>query len=138
MNVLLDTDVLLDLALDRRPHSVAAVKLINHFQRHPGTGFVAWHTISNFYYMTRPSYGSTDARSFIRDLGKYIHVAKVGHQDMSYALELDLPDFEDAMQVAAAVACRAQFIVSRNTRHYRRSPIPSIKPTEILKKIFAD
>lgn len=137
MKVLIDTDVLLDLALDRKPHSGPAAQLLNYFQRHTNTGFVAWHTVSDFYYMTRPSYGAIDTRLFIRDLCKCIQVAEVGNQDMQYALDLDLADFEDAMQVAAATACRAKFIVTRNTKHYRRSPIPPVKPAEWLKKIKA-
>ena len=45
-------------------------------------------------------------------------------------------DFEDAMQVAAARACGARHIVTRNLRDYARSPIPSISPQEVLDQLF--
>ena len=55
-------------------------------------------------------------------------VAKTGTEDMRYAAGLPLADFEDAMQVAAARACGARWIVTRNLRDYTRSPIPAISP----------
>ncbi len=49
--MLLDTDVLIDVALDRRPHSDAAAKLLDRIERDPRNAFIAWHTASNFYYL---------------------------------------------------------------------------------------
>ncbi len=43
-----------------------------------------------------------------------------------YAAELPMADFEDAMQVAAARACGARYIVTRNVRDYERSPIRAV------------
>ena len=47
-----------------------------------------------------------------------------------------MPDFEDAMQVAAARACGAQAIVTRNARDFQRSPIPAIGPEDALTELF--
>ena len=43
-----------------------------------------------------------------------------------------MTDFEDAMQVAAARACGAGHIVTRNVRDYERSPIPAVSPQAAL------
>ena len=43
-----------------------------------------------------------------------------------------MTDFEDALQVAAAHACGAQHIVTRNAKDYERSPIRAISPQEAL------
>ena len=43
-----------------------------------------------------------------------------------------MTDFEDAMQVAAARACGAMRIVTRNISDYARSPIPAVTPQEAL------
>ena len=45
-------------------------------------------------------------------------------------------DFEDALQVAAARACGAQHIVTRNFRDFDRSPIPALTPAEALHELF--
>ncbi len=44
-----------------------------------------------------------------------------------------MPDFEDAMQVAAARSCGAMVIATRNVRDFAHSPIPARTPSEILK-----
>ena len=46
-----------------------------------------------------------------------------------------LADFEDAMKVAAARACGARHIVTRNVKDYQRSPIPAIRPQDALREI---
>ena len=40
------------------------------------------------------------------------------------------------MQVAAARTCGARFVVTRNARDLRRSPIPAITPHEALEALF--
>jgi predicted nucleic acid-binding protein len=134
--LLLDTDVLLDAALDRRPFSRDAVGLLNALDAHPGRACVAWHSIANFYYLTRPKLGRLDTLDFVRDLCRFAAVPATGTGDVQYALDLNLADFEDALQVAAAVACRAQFIVTRNLPHYRKSPVPAVAPAQVLSKLL--
>jgi predicted nucleic acid-binding protein len=46
-----------------------------------------------------------------------------------------MTDFEDAMQVAAAHACGAQHIVTRNIKDYTRSPIRAVSPREALSRL---
>ena len=48
--------------------------------------------------------------------------------DALATLELPLIGIEDALQVAAAMACGAQFIVTRNERDFRKSPVPTLSP----------
>ena len=62
MIFLLDTDVLLDVVLDREPHAEPASRLFDSLQKRPGTAFMAWHSVSNFYYLVRPVRGGLKAR----------------------------------------------------------------------------
>ena len=73
--ILLDTDVLIDVALDRAPHADAAAGLLDHLERAPRSSFVAWHTISNFYYLVRPVRGGAAAKDFIEGLIRFVTVA---------------------------------------------------------------
>lgn len=133
MIVLLDTDVLIDLALDRAPYADAAAGLIDALEQKPGSAFVAWHSLSNFYYMVAPSQGKHQTRDFLLDLARFVHVAPTTTESLLFAGRLDLQDFEDAiMQVAAAVACQATVIATRNIRDYRRSPEPQAVLSELL------
>ncbi len=130
--ILLDTDVLLDVALARKPHVEASAGLLSLLERRGRGAFVAWHTLPNFHYLARPVRGQDDARSFILDLTRFVVVAPTDTDAIRYAASLPLPDLEDAMQVAAARACGASVIATRNVGDFARSPIPAQAPTDIL------
>ena len=42
--------------------------------------------------------------------------------------------FEDALQVAAAMACGAQFVITRNERDFKNSPVPALNPDAFLRR----
>ena len=133
--ILIDTDILVDIAIDRQPHADAAVELSDLVQDRFEHASVAWHTISNVYYILRPISGDMAARQFIMQITSYLEVAQTGNEDVNYAIQLPMNDFEDAMQVAAARACGARAIVTRNLRDYRNSPIPAMSPQQFLNTL---
>ena len=134
--ILLDTDVLIDVALDRHPHSEPASALLDRLEHGAESAAIAWHTVSNFYYLVAPARGGADTREFIVELIRFVDVAVTGTEAVRYAAALPMEDFEDALQVAAARACSARHIVTRNVRDYRRSPIPAIDPPQALDELF--
>jgi hypothetical protein len=97
--------------------------------------FVAWHTLSNFYYLVSPTRGSEDARQFLVDLTRFVSVAPTDTDALHFAATLPLKDFEDAMQVAAAWSTGATCIATRNLKDFRSSPIPARKPGELVKEL---
>ena len=134
--MLLDTDILIDVALDRHPHAESSSELLDRIERSSRRAFVTWHTLSNFYYLVTPARGDADTRDFIAELVRFVAVAPADTPALRYAVSLPIRDFEDAMQVAAARACGAGHIVTRNVRDFGRSPIPAITPGEALAQLF--
>ena len=135
MTLLIDTDILLDVALDREPFALPASALLNRLETDPGTGFVAWHSIANFYYLVHSKRSRGYTLDFLRELTVFIQVSPCSTNAVEIALSLDMPDFEDALQASAALACRAEALVTRNLRHYRRSPVPAICPEKALESL---
>jgi len=135
--ILLDTDVLIDLALDRKPFAEPAAELLDALEQRPGRSFIAWHSLSNFYYMVAPTRGKQETRGFLLDLTRFVDVAPTTTESLLYAGRLELSDFEDALQVAAAMACRADAIATRNLRDYARSPVRAAEPQSILQELLA-
>ena len=135
MRILVDTDVLIDLALDRRPHASASSELLELLESHRADGFVAWHSASNFYYLVAPSRGGRDAREFLVDLSRFLEIAPTTTHSLRVAGRLPLTDFEDAMQVAAALACGADAIATRNVRDYARSPVEAVLPATLVRRV---
>ena len=130
--MLLDTDVLIDVALDRLPHSGPASELLNRIESGSERACIAWHSVSNLYYLVAPARGGTSTRDFIVELVRFVPVAATDTEAVRYAAALPMIDFEDAMQVAAARTCGARSIVTRNIVDYERSPIRAVTPQEAL------
>jgi predicted nucleic acid-binding protein len=133
--VLLDTDILVDVALDREPYAENAAALLDALEHRPGSAFIAWHTVSNFYYLLAPKRGRSGARAFLVDLSRFVEVARTTTESLRYAAQLKMKDFEDAMQVAAAAACEADVIATRNVRDYAKSPIRAATPGALLDEL---
>ena len=131
MKLLLDTDVLLDIALQRAEFFQDSARVLDWAEAAPGQAAVAWHSLSNLAYLVRP-----DARPFLRDLLQFVEVAPTTTEDARHALSLSFSDFEDALQVAAAQSFSASFIITRNLTHYRRSPIPALAPKQFVERHF--
>lgn len=131
MRLLVDSDVLLDVAAKREPWLRTSGGVLDLCELGAHSAFVSWHSLANLYYCTATQ-RKAGARRFIRALIRFAQVVQTGTEDMAYALDLPVPDLEDAMQAAAAVACRAHYVVTRNTRHFGKSPIPAITPAKFL------
>ena len=134
--MLLDTNILLDVVFDRHPFSEAASSLVKLLQERGEAAYISWHSVSNLYYLVSRDLGDSVAREFILEFTRFLSVAETGTEDVLYAMSLPMRDFEDAMQVAAARACGARRIVTRNARDYARSPIPAISPQEALDRLL--
>ena len=44
-------------------------------------------------------------------------------------------DFEDAVQMMAAVQAGAQYVVTRNVQDYKAGPLPALQPAELLAMV---
>jgi hypothetical protein len=51
------------------------------------------------------------------------------------AARLPMTDLEDAMQVAAALACKAEVIATRNLLDIKRSPVLARSPAAVLDEL---
>jgi hypothetical protein len=128
MRIFLDTDVLLDVALAREPHAKNSVAVLNWVQS-GGAAAIAWHSLTNCSYLLK------GGKPFLAKLLDLVEVATVGSAEARIALALPMSDVEDAFQASAALAWKADFIITRNLSNYRRSPIPAISPIAFLKKL---
>ncbi len=95
------------------------------------SGIVAWQTVSTLYYILTSFSDRKRALRFVRELAAIVEVAPADSDTLDIALSLDMRDFEDAMQVSAAMAASAEKIVTRNSRDFRNSPIAVVSPAKL-------
>jgi len=101
-------------------------------------GWLAWHSVATLAYLIERQQSAVSGRDFIRSMLGWAEVASTGRADALTALDLPMRDLEDALQAAAAMACGAQFIVTRNERDFRASPVPALNPEVFLRKYPAN
>ena len=130
--LLIDSDVLIDAALLREPYAASSMSLLDEVREGRERACIAWHTISNFHYVVARERDAPYARQFMADLLEFVEVVRTDTADVRYALDLPMADFEDALQAAAARACGARSIVTRNVRDFARSPVPAVTPGAAL------
>jgi len=136
MKLLLDTDVLLDIALERIPFFGDSNAVLVWCDDHPRSGFIAWHSLSNVYYILRKKQGETATRDFLALALETLEVIPTGTPAAKQALRADIRDFEDALQMAAAVAAGVDYVVTRDVRDYAGSIIPALTPTDALNVLM--
>jgi predicted nucleic acid-binding protein len=133
MRVFVDCDVLIDVGLGREPFCHASGALLNYLENN-NNGFIAWHSVANFFYLTAKGNNKQQSKNFIAELCAFVNIVPVSNQDLMIALNLPLSDFEDAMQCASAMACHADVIISRNIKDYQNSPIKTMTPEQFLQQ----
>ncbi len=133
MRPLLDTNVLLDVALARPGLHAASGAVVAWCMNNPGSGLLAIHSLATFYYLVGRAAGAAKARAFIADLIEGTDIARLDNAEVKRALALPMTDFEDALIAAAAESAAATHIVTRNTADFRRSPIKAVTPEDFAR-----
>jgi predicted nucleic acid-binding protein len=131
MRLLIDTNVLLDVVFDREGAAASAAVIERCRGEHEG--WIAWHTLSTLAYVLGRQIGPEEVREAIGDLLTWAQIAPTRTEHARSAVAQPLRDFEDAMQIAAAEACDADCIVTRNVRDFRGGSIDVITPEGLVR-----
>jgi len=135
MNVLLDTNVLLDFMLDREPFVGYAEKVFEVAKNYEIQLFMSATTITDLYYIIRKEKNKDRALSLIEDLLQFVEVAAVDKAVIFHALYSEFSDFEDAVQEGAAKYANISIIVTRNEADFTQSDL-DIYPPETFVKLY--
>lgn len=137
MKVLFDTDVLLDVLLDREPFAEASAQLLSLVELARIAGGVASTSVTTIYYLMRKSLGAARTRRAVEDLLSLLEVAPVNRIVLTQAVASKIADFEDAVIAHAAHESQSDVIATRNVKDFKHSPVPAQRPDDILAAIAA-
>jgi predicted nucleic acid-binding protein len=126
--ILLDTNILLDVVLARKPHAEAGEALWGMIEEHDAEGRIAAHAITTFYYLVRQQRDHVRAKQAVHSLLQVFKVAAVDGPVIHEALLMPGSDFEDCVTAAAAHRSGCAFIVTRDPRGFRASPVEAVTP----------
>lgn len=68
----------------------------------------------------------------VTSLLQALQVVPLAAADLRRALTILITDYEDAVQIVAALAVGADFIVTRDARDFRAGPVPPRSPADVL------
>lgn len=126
--VLFDTNVVLDVLLDRDTHAVASTRAWLAVENGAAEGLLAAHAVTTIHYLVRKELGTTRAKGVVSAVLRILKVAPVDGAILHEALQLPFADFEDAVTAAAARAAGCAYIVTRDPKGFRNSPVPALTP----------
>jgi len=132
MDVLLDTNVLMDVLLDREPFVADSQQVWLLAERGKIRGLVSAISFPNVYDVIRKLSGLRQANrsmTMLRDV--FVPVA-CDEQVLQQAMDAEFKDFEDAIQYFSALRSDADCLISRNPKHFRAGDIPVLTPSEFL------
>jgi predicted nucleic acid-binding protein len=135
VKVLIDTNIILDLLLEREPFVEKSLAILEQIEQGNLEGAIAATTITNIFYIIRKAEGREVALHAINRLLIGLQFCAVDRQTIETALSLGLKDFEDSIQLACATLNQLDAIVTRNQKDFVGSNIPIYSPTELLNQV---
>ncbi|MFM7179890.1 MAG: type II toxin-antitoxin system VapC family toxin [Verrucomicrobiales bacterium] len=132
MRVFFDTNIVLDQLDDRRDGHAGVVELEKCLNRHKAVVICSWHTLSIVEFVGAKAFGKTQIHSALRHLLKEYLVPETGSRHALEAFTFLHNDFEDALQISAAIAGGADYIVTNDKSGFKRSPVPVVTTDELV------
>ena len=135
MRILLDTDVILDLLLDRAGFAEHAAALWEAHEQGRLDAYISAITPVNVFYIARKLKGAELARQAVIELLATLRVCPLDQAALEKALTLPFRDYEDAVQLASALANHLDALVTRNLEDYKNATLPVFSPSEFLARL---
>jgi len=133
--ILLDTNVILDIALKREPHFANSAEVLRSIEKHQIKSFLSATSINDIYYIARKDHGHKITIEFITNLIDIVDIAGVDKYIIINAINSEIKDFEDAIQHFAAIDTNCNIIITRNKSDFKNSGLQILTPEEFLIEI---
>lgn len=133
-NLFIDTDVIIDFLIDRKPFSREAAIIFTLIEQKKLKGYSSSLTFSNLYYVLRKIESHNKVISKLEILSKIVGILRVEEQTIKNALASGFSDFEDSIQYFSAIdSKKIDVIITRNIKDFKKSEIPVMTPGDFLK-----
>lgn len=135
MKLAFDTNVVLDVLLDRAPFAEAARRLWAAVETGRIEGVLPAHAYPTLWYLVAEARTAAAARGLVALVARVFGVAAIDEAVVRRALELEFRDFEDAVCAASAEAAACDLVVTRNQKDFASSPVTAVDPITALALI---
>lgn len=136
MKIMCDTNIFLDVLLEREPFAEDSYKVLSLCEEHKLDGFVSASCITDIFYLVKKYTQNTDTAYMA--VGKVLEIVKVcsvTNNDVLTAFQKKAKDFEDCLVATCAKAIHCDCIVTRNKKDFENFEISVLAPSEIIQQI---
>jgi len=137
LRVLVDTNVVLDVLLNRRPFAKAAARVFALVEESRIEGFLCATTVTTVDYLLGQALAPSEARAALQRLLDLFEIAPVNRPVLEQALRSDIADFEDAVLEQSARVVSVDIITTRNLPDFKKSSVTACDPIELLSTVEA-
>jgi len=130
--LLIDTNVVLDVLMDRQPHAIPSAAVFAAIETGRAEGFLAAHAVTTIHFLISRQLQEPDVKRALGTLLKLFTVAAVDGSVLQRALQSSGADFEDSVTAAAAQSSDCHLIVTRDPKAFRSAPLPALTPAQAL------
>lgn len=132
MKILFDTNIILDMLLNRPPYANDAISLVSMVEQNVIQGFLCATTITTIDYLCTKAIGKNLARNAVNQLLELFLIAEVNQTVLKNAVNSAFSDFEDAVIYQAGIYANVNGFVTRNTKDFKFAESPIYNPQELL------
>jgi predicted nucleic acid-binding protein len=134
--ILIDTNIILDFLLERDPFFQHAELIFDAISNDQYVGYTTATALTDIFYIARKhTQSSQKARQAITVTLSVLEICPVDRAVLETALQSELADFEDAVQIFSAIAQNLDAIVTRDIRGFIGSPLPVLSPADLLNQL---
>ncbi len=135
MKILINTNVILDVLCNRKDFVEDSLKIFRYCETAQIDGCISSLSVPNIVYIMRKELDGEKIKEILTTLTSLFTVIDLRETDLLKAADLDFSDYEDALQAVCAARAKTNYIVTRNIRDFTHSPVPAIKPGELLERL---
>lgn len=132
MKLFLDTNVVLDVIANREPFVADSQAVLNLCEMGKAEGVVSSLTFCTIAYVLRKNLPQGALRKNLRFFRDILTPVDLSLSILDRAIDSTIADFEDAAQYFTAVYSGADYIITRNVKHFPHDFRPVLTPTAFL------
>jgi predicted nucleic acid-binding protein len=137
LKAVFDTNVVLDVLLEREPFLTRSAAILSQAEAGRIEGYLAATTFITLEYLAAKRLGRKGALDQLKQLLTFLKVATVDEAVIRAAIAADPRDFEDALIALAAIAAGVEAIVTRDGKGFDRFPVSRFSPGALLERLSA-
>ena len=131
MKVLVDTNVILDVLLNRVPFVELSANIVSAVETRDIEGYLCATTVSTLDYLISKAKNRQQAKVEIKKLLHMFGISEVNARVLELAAESEFTDFEDAVLYYSGECAGVDCLVTRNVKDFKQASLPVYTPEEL-------